>query len=328
MAGEYTSSAETRRGYVTYVSEKTGKVKIKEIEYAIVNGRAVFEGDIVIGTVDEIAAAEEEGQRRLRSRRVFDAVPEEPAPGMVVRGCVIVGSQYRWPNRLIPYTIDSGLPNQARVTDAIQHWEDNTPIRFKVRDSETAYVTFISDPEGCWSYVGRQGNQQHIGLAAGCSTGNCIHEIGHAVGLWHEQSREDRDSFVTIHWENIEADKAHNFNQQIADGDDVGPYDYDSLMHYGRTAFSTNGDTITPPAGVTIGQRTGLSTGDIQAVVYMYGTGVWYVGNRRTRELHLGHCPWVRLMSPWNKRYYWTVEDAKHSGYNGCYYCLRFWDTG
>lgn len=328
MAGEYTSSAETRRGYVTYVAEKTGKSKVKEIEYAIVNGRAVFEGDIVIGTVDRIAAAEEEGQRRLRSCRVLDVAPEEPEPGMVVRGCVIVGAQYRWPNRQIPYTIDSGLPNQARVTDAIQHWEDNTPIRFKVRDSEADYVTFISDPEGCWSYVGRQGGQQYIGLAAGCSTGNCIHEIGHTVGLWHEQSREDRDSYVTIHWENIEAGKEHNFNQQIADGDDVGPYDYGSIMHYGRTAFSTNGDTITPPAGVTIGQRNGLNTGDIQAVVYMYGTGVWYVGNWRTRELHLGHCTWVRLMSPGNKRYYWTVEDARHSGYNGCYYCLRFWDTG
>ena len=69
MAGEFTSSAETKSGYMAYVSEKTGKVKHKEIEYAIVNGRAVFEGDIVIGTEEMIAAAEEEGAQK-RSQRI------------------------------------------------------------------------------------------------------------------------------------------------------------------------------------------------------------------------------------------------------------------
>ena len=62
----------------------------------------------------------------------------------------------------------------------------------------------------------------------------------------------------------------HNFNQHITDGDDVGAYDFGSIMHYPRNAFSVNGtDTITPlaalPPGVVIGQRTGLSAGDIAA---------------------------------------------------------------
>jgi len=95
------------------------------------------------------------------------------------------------------------------------------------------------------------------------------------VGLWHEQSREDRDTFVTVNWANIDPPQKHNFDQQITDGDDVGPYDYGSIMHYGPTAFSINGQaTITPtqalPAGVVMGQRSGLSAGDRAAVRFMY----------------------------------------------------------
>ena len=74
---------------------------------------------------------------------------------------------------------------------------------------------------------------------------------------------------------------AHNFDQHITDGDDVGPYEYGSIMHYGPTAFGivppggTAQTTIVPlqslPPGVTMGQRAGLSVGDRAAVAWMYG---------------------------------------------------------
>jgi len=39
-------------------------------------------------------------------------------------------------------------------------------------------------------------------------------------------------------------------------------------------------------------------------------------------------CHWVTLMAPHNRRAFRTMEEAKKSGYNGCWYCNRYWDTG
>jgi Astacin (Peptidase family M12A) len=251
--GELRSSPEVRTALIpgeTFAA--------KAVRYAVVDELAMFEGDIVLGTVEEV----EQQTEQLR----------EVLSGELSSAVVITGAQFRWPNCTVPYTIDAGLSNQQRVTDAIAHWESQTRFRFVLRTAANAgsfpdYVTFRPG-SGCSSAVGRRGGQQFVNLGAGCTLGNVIHEIGHVVGLWHEQSREDRDSWVTINFAKVQAGFEHNFDQHISDGDDVGAYDYGSIMHYPRNAFSVDGsDTITPVvAGVTIGQRTGLSAGDIAAV--------------------------------------------------------------
>lgn len=232
----------------------------KSVTYYDVGGVAIIEGDIALGSVEEVKAATDAAR---------EAVAADP---QIAFGVGITGSQFRWPNCRIPFEIDPALPNQQRVTDAIAHWEARTPFRFPPRTAADPNWVRFTDAGGCWSRLGLQGGQQTISLGAGCSTGNAIHEIGHTVGLWHEQSREDRDLFVTINWQNIQSGMSAQFNQHITDGDDLGGYDYGSIMHYPRTAFSSNGqETITPTdPNAQIGQRTGLSAGDIAAVAVMY----------------------------------------------------------
>ena len=57
----------------------------------------------------------------------------------------------------------------------------------------------------CWSYIGMIGGSQDISIAPGCTRLIPVHEIFHALGRWHEQSRPDRDNFVTINLDNVPA---------------------------------------------------------------------------------------------------------------------------
>ncbi|MFZ4427268.1 MAG: M12 family metallopeptidase, partial [Saprospiraceae bacterium] len=193
------------------------------------------------------------------------------------KGNMISYTSYRWPNGVIPYTIEPGHSSVSQINNAINHVNANSNICMVPRTSETNYVEFVDNEPACWSYIGMIGGRQEINVDA-CGVGATIHEICHAAGMWHEQSRNDRDTYVTILFDNIEAGKEGNFEIGGTGITSVGAYDYASIMHYGTHYFTKNGSPTIQvksppaPAGTTIGQRSTLSSGDIASLNTMYTT--------------------------------------------------------
>ncbi|KAM3599073.1 uncharacterized protein V6R79_026366 [Siganus canaliculatus] len=184
----------------------------------------------------------------------------------------------RWPKSgqmvQVPYTINDAFSyrEKSKINEAMQTFHLETCVRFVPRTGQNNYIN-IQKGRGCSSFVGRfVGGSQSLSLASGCVyTGIIQHELIHALGFWHEQSRTDRDIYVKINYENIKDRKQHNFKKHETNNLNV-PYDYSSVMHYRATAFSKNGqETITPlTLSVQLGQRIGMTENDIFKVNKLY----------------------------------------------------------
>lgn len=223
-------------------------------------GLNIFEGDIILGS----ASGTGRGGATITNRS---------------------DDQYKWSNSVIPFVIAANHPKQSDILQAINTLSASTNLCLRPRTNEDDYIEIVYVAGKCGSsYVGRQGGRQvvTVGNRCGNTVGSTMHEILHAAGFWHEQSRSDRDRFVDIILGNVNvtssSDPRHNF-RKYSRGTDLGDYDYGSIMHYGSTAFGkpdpANGNrrmtTIRPKqSGVTIGQRNSLSQGDIAAVNDVY----------------------------------------------------------
>jgi len=188
---------------------------------------------------------------------------------------IIQYDSQRWPNGVVPYNIggEYSSSDRSKIIAALNVISSKTCIKFKQRSNERGYVQ-INSRSGCSSPVGYNGYTRNMSLRqGGCmSQATIIHEFLHALGIWHEQSRPDRDQYVDIFLQNVPTGNRHNFNKKSSSRTLGFPYDYGSVMHYGKYAFSNNRKpTILPKdRSKTIGQRRGLSTTDIAKLNKLY----------------------------------------------------------
>jgi hypothetical protein len=188
------------------------------------------------------------------------------------------GKAKHWPGGIVPYVIDPSLKPllRKRVAEAVEEFKKYTCIRYVPRSPEDIDYVTIKDGKGCSSSVGRQGGKQSIHLASGCQRiGTVIHEMMHALGIIHEQSRADRDDFVKVRFDHIKPKLASNFRKYaFGETDDMDiPYNFFSVMHYSNYAFSNDGEvTIVSKAdkNLKFGQRVQLTNLDIKQINRLY----------------------------------------------------------
>ncbi|KAG1667121.1 Zinc metalloproteinase nas-7 [Nymphon striatum] len=204
----------------------------------------------------------------------------------------ILSASKKWPNAVIPYEISSvySRPERAIIAKAMQFYLTYTCVKFTPRTNQGDYI-HITRGSGCSSHVGRRGGVQYVSLGHGCvASGTVQHELMHAAGFWHEQSRHDRDEYVEIIWTNIVDGMRFNF-QKVSSGTSQTfgeSYDYNSLMHYNAYAFTKyrGRATIVPKQkGATLGNRRQLSTIDLAKLNKLYQcSGTATTGTKATTK--------------------------------------------
>ena len=241
------------------------------VTYAVVKGRAIFQGDIVLGKVDAMPAA----------------------GGVVSDAAGVAYPSYLWPKvngvATVYYTIDAQSGDVSNIQAAITQFNSDFSgiIQWVKRTNQATWVDINLSNGSNGACEAEEGYQptftqpQPMGGAANCTIGTILHEMGHVIGLWHEQSRPDRDAYVTVNYQNIIKGSRSNFDIVTDNIQDYTLYDYASLMQYPPFVQSRNGGPSleTIPPGIPLGGAEGVpmiatdySAGDKESILRLYGT--------------------------------------------------------
>jgi hypothetical protein len=213
-----------------------------------------------------------------------------------------------WGN-IVPYDFAANVSaaNQQAAINAMNAIGARTGVTFRpLNATDFDWIRFNASTVNN-SAVGRQGGIQFVNILNWGNQFIIIHEVYHALGFWHQQAAADRNTYVTINNANICGSNSNPgdpcnanvcqscqdsngnwvscaFQFSIVGGGLYGPYDFDSFMHYGRSAFSCNGgDTISVNSPWNtqwqnfIGQRDHFSLIDELACrgIYPYPNDRW-----------------------------------------------------
>jgi len=211
-----------------------------------------------------------------------------------------------WPNGVVPYEFDGNvtIENRELAIEAMAEWEMVARLFLQPRNGESNYIHIQNHSSANNSMIGMIGGEQIINIH---DWGKfvIVHELGHALALWHEHSRPDRDTYVTINWDRIPDEKEEANFYIHSGGYIIGPYDFDSIMHYSQCAFSECEEecrddldncrtiTVNPPWDILwqnlIGQKNHLSNLDEITMSLMYPeTGTIFVNKKYTGTVEAG----------------------------------------
>ncbi|XP_041952311.1 meprin A subunit alpha-like [Alosa sapidissima] len=190
----------------------------------------------------------------------------------------LIDKAYRW-TFPIPYILTDSLDLNAKgvIHQAFETYRLKSCVDFKPHEGEASFIKF-EKLDGCWSMVGDLKEGQQLSLGEGCDyKGTIMHELLHALGFYHEQSRTDRNDYVNIWWDQVLPGMEHNFDYYVDTyiTDQNTPYDYESIMHYGPYSFNKdpNYPTITakdPEMTKLLGQYNDFSDMDLLRLNRMY----------------------------------------------------------
>src|ERR1017187_2075218 len=192
------------------------------------------------------------GNRPGGSRRRMLLVLAVAAAGLLPSGAQaanfyqgIAPNTLYWTGGIVPYLFDTNITaaQQSVYLAGMREWELAANIHFIPLTNQSQYVTLRFDyQQGTNTYFGSVPPVMTIDTLSRAQVG---HETGHLLGFQHEHVRIDRDGFITVNFANLQTNSAGEQNSGVVglylidtNSTPNGPYDFESVMHYGRTLFS------------------------------------------------------------------------------------------